>query len=181
MKKVILLIFVGVMLVAAANSIAIRKLTVKNHAGEPVYLELQGLSYDFKDKEYDSPAWGQYHYLTTEPPSYLDQQGNVVYLEEESIKLFTLLRDKYTVNIIYNSEIVWSEDAEGLGATIPPRICESNVVADPDDYSSLDAILNMDTNVTLTIKPCDQVPANRGDLENRVYKWFRPWFLPLKK
>lgn len=165
-------------LIAGANGLAIRKLTFKNRAGEPVALELQGLSYNYEKQEYGSPPWGQYYYLKLEPPYFIDQSGEQIYLKQEAVKLYTIMKDRYMINVIYDSELP-HETFPGSGVW-ESTICKSNTFAleeDPDGYIDGNAYWDMEHNAKLSVKPCGAIPANKGDKETNVLKWYRPWFM----
>ena len=174
MKKLIIGLLIISLLLVAASSLNIRRLTFKNKAGEPVYLELQGLSYNYKTGEYEQPAWGQYYYLTNNPASYIDQDGMIVYLDEESLHVWTIIKDRYIINVIYEQEKHF--DA-ALNAN---PVCASNVVEKPDGYIGVAAYYDMEHNTKLSVVKCQRLPANRGDPETQVFKWRRVWFMKRK-
>ena len=164
-------------LAADKQSINLRRLEVKNRAGEPVYIQLQGLGYDYADEEYTQwPSWGQFYYLTVNPPGYVAQDGTNVWLDQEAIQLFTILQDRYYITVFYEQEIAWKSDPDAK-----PYTCFANFVVDNTKFNGLEAYWDMNHNARLVVNDCIKKPANRGDLESGIYKWYRPWFMSEKK
>lgn len=165
MKKLIVVLVLMAMLfsVAAVKPPRLVRLEVVNKSGEPVYIELTGTGYDFKEGAY---LWhgGTYSWLAHQDPP-MDALGN--YLDVSAYSTYTLLKDRYIVNIYYHQELY----GEVLSS------CLANWV--PDDYEDGVAMFDLDRNRKITIGKCNVIPKNLPGPKNDVFKWAR-WLLVVK-
>ena len=166
MKKKILILFVVVAMllsVAAVKPPRLVRLEVVNKSGEPVYVELTGTGYDFKDKAY---LWhgGSYWWLGHQNPP-VDALGN--YLPVTAYGTYTIPKDRYIINIYYEQEL--------YGEILSN--CIANYV--PDDYENGVAYWDQDRNRELVIFGCDVIPKVLPGPKNDVFKWAR-WLLVVK-
>jgi len=163
MKKLIILILLVVLLsVAAVKPPRLVRLEIVNKSGEPVYIELTGTGYDFKEMAY---LWhgGSYWYLPYQDPP-MDALGD--YLDVTAYGTYTVPRDRYIIAISYAREKAdWNVN------------CLANWV--PDDYEDGVAYFNLDRNRKITIGKCNVIPKNLPGPKNDVFKWAR-WLLVVK-
>jgi len=165
MKKLIVILVLMAMLfsVAAVKPPRLVRLEVVNKSGEPVYIELTGTGYDFKEKAHIW-AGGSYKWLPYQDPP-MDALGN--YLDVTAYGMYTIPKDRYIINMYYHQEL--------YGAVLTN--CLANWV--PDDYEDGIAYWNQDRNRKLVIGECDVIPKVLVHPESDVFKWAR-WLLVVK-
>lgn len=166
MKTKILILYALVALVLSAAAVKpprIVRLEVVNKSGEPVYIELTGTGYDFKEKAY---LWhgGTYWWLPYQDPPQ-DARGN--YLDVPAYGNYTVPKDRYIVSVWYHQEYYGN----------PRSDCLANWV--PDDYEDGVAYFDLDRNRKITIGKCDVIPKVLVHPESDVFKWAR-WLLVVK-
>ena len=166
MKTKILILFVMVAMIlsiAAVKPPRLVRLEVVNKAGEPVYVNLTGTGYDFKDKVYQ---WygGTYWFLPYQDPP-KDAEGN--WMDVVAYGTYTVPKDRYVITVNYEQEMIGDVRSD----------CISNWV--PDDYEDGVAYFDLDRNRKITIHKCFQVPKVLPGPKNDVFKWAR-WLLVVK-
>ncbi len=167
-KQIVFLVIVAVIVtmllsVAAVKPPRLVRLEVVNKSGEPVYIELTGTGYDFKDKVY---LWhgGSLWWLPYQDPP-MDALGN--YLDVTAYGRYTVPKDRYIINMWYHQEYYGD--------------VRSNCLANwtPDDYEDGVAYFNMNRNRKLIIGKCDVIPKVLVKPESDTFKWAR-WLLVVK-
>jgi hypothetical protein len=162
-KTLILFVLVALVLSAAVKPPRLVRLEVVNKSGEPVYIDLTGTGYDFKEQAY---LWygGSYWWLPYQDPPQ-DALGN--YLDVTAYGRYTVPIDRYIINIHYHQEL--------YGEVLSN--CLANWV--PDDYEDGVAYFDLDRNRKITIGKCDVIPKVLPGPKNDVFKWAR-WLLVVK-
>jgi len=166
MKMKILIMFVVIAMIlsiAAVKPPRLVRLEVVNKSGEPVYVNLTGTGYDFKEKAY---LWhgGSYWFLPYQNPP-MDALGN--WLDVTARGMYTIPKDRYVVVVNYEQEMIGEVRST----------CLTNWV--PDDYEDGVAYFDMDRNWKITIGKCNFIPKNLPGPKNDVFKWAR-WLLVVK-
>ena len=165
MKKIItsLILLAVLFLIAAVKPPRLVRLEVVNKSGEPVYIELTGTGYDFKEKAH---IWkgGSYFWLPYQDPP-VDALGD--YLKVTAYGTYTVPKDRYIINMWYHQEFYGEVRSD----------CLANWV--PDDYEDGVAYWNQDRNRTMVIFPCNKIPKVLPGPESDVFKWAR-WLLVVK-
>ena len=167
MKKVIVLTVLMAMIGALLLTAAVKpprlvRLEIVNKSGEPVYVELIGTGYDFKEKAH---IWsGNYYWLAHQDPP-LDVKGK--FLDAAGYGTYTILRDRYIINMWYHQEFYGDVRSN----------CLANWV--PDDYEDGVAYWNQDRNRKMVIGKCNVIPKVLPGPKNDVFKWAR-WLLVVK-
>ena len=163
-KILILLIVVAMVLsIAAVKPPRLVRLEVVNKSGEPVYVNLTGTGYDFKENAY---LWygGTYWFLPYQDPPQ-DAEGN--YMDVTAYGQYTIPKDRYVITINYMQEMVGEIRSN----------CLANWV--PDDYEDGVAYFDMDRNRKITIGKCNVIPKVLPGPKSDVIKWAR-WLLVVK-
>ena len=174
MKRVLQLVIVmALVLIAVAPASAAgledakpprnTRLELVNKSGEPIYVELTGVGYNFDEDKF---MWhgGSYWWLGhMEPP--LDAVGD--YINVPVAKNFDIPRDLYQIKIWYQQEL------DG----VPVVVCKSNWV--PVKYVDKAAYFSMEFNRKLVVPACDEVAKVLVGPKNDVFKWAR-WLLVVK-
>jgi len=164
MKILILFVLVAMVLsVAAVKPPRLVRLEVVNKSGEPVYIELTGTGYDFKEQAYIW-AGSSYFWLPYQNPPQ-DALGD--YLDVTAYGTYTVPKDRYIINMYYHQEL--------YGDVLTN--CLANWT--PDDYEDGVAYWNQDRNRKLVIGKCNVIPKVLPGPENDVFKWAR-WLLVVK-
>lgn len=165
MKKIIVVLVLMAMLfsIAAVKPPRLVRLEVVNKSGEPVYVNLTGTGYDFKENAH---IWsgGKYWFLPYQDPPQ-DAEGD--YMDVTAYGRYTIPKDRYVITINYMQEMVGETRSN----------CLTNWV--PDGYEDGVAYFDMDRNRKLTIGKCNVIPKVLPGPENDVFKWAR-WLLVVK-
>lgn len=138
MKKVILVVLVLMLLLVALAPLRLVRLTTINKSGWPINVQMTG-------KEFKQP-----YYLQLEKGSRSSPETNI----------YTILPDRYKVNIYFNDDGIWKDCISEL---IPVRYW---------DWEAESVTLDFRGNSKLVITECGYPPPNLGDPGVHMYKWY---------